>query len=262
MINLDKINSILYESYITGNTMKGYHSIPCSICKKFLEDNPELDNVIRTHFHGSDFNICERKLFWNMLRGNKLSFSDKPFLNDGHLHEEMILNSIELDLPENYKLLIFKNGNEEIRDVLGFQLITHMDGVLIDKEKDIMIGLECKAVKDRNFKQYSEEDIKDINSIWYGQIQSYMFSNKIDLFYLIIKNRDTSKLHIPIRIEKDLDFILDRLNSLKATKDCVTESIRSGFEINIPDRRYLDKRNIECNFCPFKNECWNSQGEL
>src|SRR4030095_3247873 len=98
MIEIDKINGILFESYALGNSVKTLNSTPCSICRKWIEDNPTRDTLIRIelpeiHFHGSEFNSCERKVFLNYLNGGTMSFSDAPFLNDGHLHESSILQS-------------------------------------------------------------------------------------------------------------------------------------------------------------------------
>lgn len=256
MIEIDKINGILFESYALGNSIKTLNSTPCSICRKWIEDNPTRDTLVRIelpeiHFHGSEFNSCERKVFLNYLNGGTMSFSDAPFLNDGHLHESSILQSIYAGLPDGWKIKIFENQGEQIRDILGFKLVSHMDSVIMTPDRAVY-GLECKAVKDKNFSKYKDGII---DPIWYGQIQSYMFSNNIDCFYLIVKNRDTSKIHIPIKIEKDLAFIATRLNVLKDVAQAIHLSKNNNRDRQ-PNRKHDTSKNVECEFCPFKYACW------
>lgn len=257
-IEIDSINGILYEAYVVGNAVKTLNSIPCSICNSYQKQFPERE-LIRVelpenqaiHFHGSEFNACERKVFLNYINGGNSSFSDSPFLNDGHNHESHILKSIEAGLPDGWKIKLFGNGNERIVDVMGYKLVTHMDSVIMDKDRQVY-GIECKAVRDKNFKKYENAEI---DPIWYGQIQSYIFSNNIPIFYLIIKSRDTSKIHIPIVVKKDISFIANRLNALKDVADRIIK-VKNKTEVEQPNRMYESSKDIHCQFCTFKSVCW------
>lgn len=255
MIPIDKINGMLYASHDLGSAVKTLNSTPCSICKKWIEDNPNRDVVPRIemddiHFHGSELNACERKVFLNYLNGNKMSFSESTFLLDGHMHESSVLRNIEAGLPDGWKILIFENNGETIKDVLGFKLVTHMDAVISNNE--ILIGLECKAVREKNFKKYENGDVDDI---WYGQVHSYMFNGNIELFYLIVKSRDTSKIHIPIKVERDNNFLAARLNALKDVAYRLTQ-YKEVEAMRQPDRKYGSSKNMECTYCAFKSTCW------
>lgn len=256
MIEIDDVNSLLYEAHSLGGVVLGMRKLPCSICNAYFQANPNTDNIPRLmfpdiHFHGSEFNACERKVYLNYINGGSLSFSDSVFLNDGHLHEHSMLTNIENGLPYGWKIDKFENNSEQIKTVMNYKLVTHMDGMVIGQDGEAY-GLECKSVKDKNFSKYADGWI---DPIWYGQVQSYMFVNSIDAFYTIVKNRDNSKIHIPIKVSKDMNMIAKRLNVLRDVALSI-EAYKKGDNVRQPDRMYENPKNDNCKWCVFKESCW------
>lgn len=256
MIQIDQVNKAIYEAHVTGMAIKLLDGNPCSICRKLAEDNIKNEGFTRLdldeiHFHGGEFDICEKKLYLNYLNHTKFQFVDGQFLLDGHLHEASMLENIQAGMPDGWKIIIFKNNAEEIKQVANFKLVTHMDAMVIIDGKEY--GLECKAVRDKNFKNYESGEI---DTAWYGQTQSYMYSNNIECFYVIVKNRDTSVIHIPIKIELDMDYVISRIKKLKLVAEAITW-YKNKVTIKQPDRRHSSSKEKECQLCPYKSICWS-----
>lgn len=263
---MDEVISELYESYVMGGMIKGMNTIPCSICQETLTNKPEsekLNRIDNIHFHSSEGSMCSRKLFNLIIFGNKLSFSSANFLMDGHLHESSILESIKAGLSDQWKLQICKNGEEKIVEILGIQIVIHPDAFLINKDTGVIIGIECKAVKSKNFDKYKTGKVDDL---WVGQVQFYMFGYDIERYYVVVKNRDTSEIAFPIKIDRDMDKIMgmvknfkditDRVNRYKEIKGSNPDNSFINTNDIQPDRKHLHPKNIECEFCVFKTGCW------
>lgn len=261
---IDDVVERLYESHEVGSIIKSTGSIPCSICRSMLEQGVQL--LIRDHFHGSDFGACARKVWYQMSLGMRASFSNTTFLMDGHLHEASMLQNIQAGLPEQWEIKILENQHEEITEICGFKIVTHCDAFLLDHSKSEVYILECKAVKDKNFpivKGKMELDRLQSLPIWYGQNQCYLLVAKSEIAYLIIKNRDTSKIILPLRIDKDMDYISQRLNKLVDIHNKIKNnsgqfsSEAKKISGSIPEREHMNPKDYECQFCSFKKECWN-----
>lgn len=256
----DSIQDVLSTCYDVGSQL--VNKIPCSICRK----NKELKlDCVRTHFHGSDFGSCKRKVYYEMVTGEKSTFSNIVFLNDGHLHEEAIMNNIRLGLGEGfnrYKLVHFKEDKETNNHTGEFAyedeellIVNHLDGTLFDLVEDKQYLIECKSVKQSKYKEIKTDG--KIPDQWYGQIQSYLNLNNlmlgnIDTAYLYVKHRESSLTLKPIKINKDEDYINTRLAVLGDILDRVTEGLDQ------PDREHLTAKDSECLYCPFKERCWNT----
>src|SRR5215470_11273791 len=235
----DPIPGLLWEAHEIGSIVKSSNSIPCSICRKKWEDGNE--ELTRDHFHGSDFGACARKTFLTMKTGRRSSFSNANFLVDGHLHEASMLNNVIAGLPNDWKLKIFANEKELQTEVNGILIVTHQDAILYNKTEVIVI--ECKAVKDYNFRKIREEG--EISLDWYGQMQAYLLAMKLEVGYLIVKHRETSKILMPIRIDRDTDFIIKRLEVFKDIYDRLNNNLIQ------PDREETTSKSFQCQFCIF-----------
>jgi len=240
----DPIPGLLWEAHEIGSMVKSSNSIPCSICRKKWEDgNQELT---RDHFHGSDFGACARKTFLTMKTGRRSSFSNANFLADGHLHEASMLNNVIAGLPKEWRLKAFANEQELQTEVNGILIVSHQDALLVGEEIGVLV--ECKAVKDYNFRKIREEG--EISLDWYGQMQAYLLAMQLEVGYLIVKHRETSKILMPIRIDRDTDYIVKRLGTLRDIK------FRLENNIEQPLREETTSKSFQCQFCIFKEECW------
>jgi hypothetical protein len=248
----DSIPNVLWESHELGNIIKATNSIPCSECNAIHQSG--IDNFTRNHFHiSSDFGGCMRKTFLICTTGKRSGMSGFTFLNDGHIHEAAMLQSVQAGLPEGYNLKIAENGIEGRFNFNNYYMIGHVDALLTTPYG--IYGAECKAIKDVMWKKII--DNSEINDDWYGQCQGYMITWQLDRWYLIVKNRHTSKILIPIRIDRDEEFIVNRLVKL----DEVYTRIMSGHEQ--PQREHISSKDYECQYCPFGNNigdgsCWRT----
>lgn len=248
----DDIPGILLEAHEIGNFIKATNKIPCSDCNAQKEMG--VENITRNHFHiSSDFGGCIRKTFLICTTGKRSGMSGFGFLNDGHVHEAAMLNAISLGLPEGYKLKIAENGIEGRFHFNDYYMIGHVDALLCTPNG--IWGVECKAVKDTAWNNLIKKD--EINDEYYGQVQGYMVTWQLDRWYLIYKNRHTSKVSVPIRIDRDESYIVNRLLKL----DEVYTRIMSGQEQ--PQREHTSSKDYECLWCPFGNEvgdgsCWRT----
>lgn len=248
----DDIPLKLYEAHELGNVIKATNSIPCSECDAIYKSG--VDNFTRNHFHiSSDFGGCMRKTFLICTTGKRSGMSGFNFLNDGHIHEAAILQSIQAGLPDGYRIKAAENGIEGKFHFNKFYLVGHVDALLITP--DGVYGVECKAVKDAKWNDITKKN--EISDEWYGQMQGYMITWQLDGFYLIVKNRHSSKILMPIRIDRDEEFIINRLVKL----DEVYTRIMSGHEQ--PQREHESSKDYECLWCPFGNEigdgsCWRT----
>ena len=208
------------------------------------------------------------------------------FLLDGHLHEENIIKNIAAsgmqiigfgNKDENEKQIqvYFKEskngescdftmpleGTPNREKVLKgfeetFQLIVHLDGIMVVRNKksneEMIIGIECKSVKDYTWKKI--KDTQEISDIWYGQIQSYfLFDHNISRFYLFVKHRHTSQLMKPILIVRNDEYINRRLNILYRVYNAILEDDPQKYNI---EKEHNSIKDSECKFCQYKNRCY------
>lgn len=248
----DGIPKILWEAHEIGNVVKATNSIPCSICRGIHDSG--VNEFTRNHFHvSSDIGGCERKVFNLMTTGKRTGLSGFNFLNDGHVHEEAILKSINAGLPDGYRLKVSKNAVEgEYNDESGFKLIGHTDALLITPNG--IAGIECKAVKQAMWKKITEN--AEIPDEWYGQAQGYMLIWKIDSWYFVVKHRETSKIIIPFKVSIDPPYIIEKRNKLRR----IYEKVMTG-NTEQPKREHESSKDYECQWCAFGNNigdgsCW------
>jgi len=237
---LDEISLLLLEAHTVGSEAIGNNSNPCSLCN---EHSNEL------HFHGSDLNSCARMVYWNKINGKQEQFFvSMQYLLDGHMFESSMMRSIKAGLPNDWKVKVFENGNEQVDNLGMFKLVCHYDAMLIDPSGNGFI-LECKAVKPKYFKEFKEK--REVRPEWYGQIQSYMLVSKTDVGYFLIKNRENSDLLMPIKVEKDMKFIANRLTILSD----IASRIKMNFNTP-PEMEYKDKKCFSCTFCSYRKVCY------
>jgi len=246
----DVFPGIIWEAHEIGSQMKSMGSMPCSICRAVFDSG--VDQITRTHFHGSDFGSCARKVFNTMKYGKNAGISGAGFLMDGHLHEGSMLENIKAGLPDGWKLKAFGNDKECIKEIGNdMQMVCHPDGIITNGTDYAL--LECKALKEYSFRKIREKE--EISNEYYAQCQAYMLAYNVPLTYLIVKHRETSKILMPIRIERNMDYIIGRLNKLKDIYD------RLNLNSEQPDREHKSSKEDECKFCSYGNEngngdCW------
>lgn len=246
----DIIPSTLQMAYYNGAQMKASDSHPCSVCKK-----QPLKGAARFHFHGSDLGACAKATLHKMqgLAGKPQGGSSDVFLMDGHANEAEMFDYINLGLDPTSGLKVIGSSNQDelIYDkefkeaAIRFRIIGHTDGYIL-KSNSPVAGIECKSVKDYTWKKVKGGEISDI---WYGQIQFYLLATKLEYWYLLVKNRGTSEFLTPIRIEKDLNYLKDRLIKLKE----VQLALVNGRDIA---RERKNPSDSECKFCPYY--CWDN----
>lgn len=239
----DDIPNVLYQSHELGNHIKAQNSIPCTDCRAIHDTG--VDDVRRNHFHVStDIGGCPKKIFKICTGGRKSGLTGVNFLNDGHIHEDAILKNIQRGLPDGFKLKVSANTQEGIYHADkfgGYRLIGHTDALLVTPYG--VVGVECKAVKETMFNQIKKDS--EISDEWYGQAQGYMLIWQLETWYFIVKHRETSKILMPIRVDINPGFIVEKLNKLKD----IYERIMTGGKQ--PNRAHQNPKDYECLWCPF-----------
>ena len=123
----DPISNILFIAHSQGAVSPGN---PCSICRK------KIEGVSRAHFHGSEFNACPRKVYYDITNHDaNASPSNQAFLLDGHTHEMLVLKSIErglalIDSPYVVERAANKSEIQMHTPLVRFAIIGHFDGIL------------------------------------------------------------------------------------------------------------------------------------
>ena len=259
----DEVSYYLRNAYYAGAKLKVDLSTPCSLCRANLaSDKPSKK---RRHFHGSELCNCQLQTYLALLTGESPSIK-KPegevSLYDGHTHEHNIFEHMEAGgmhvagvHTAGASVAGMKNTFEKIVPVefkeegVEFKLICHIDGFLVFKNTDYVI--ETKSVRKYTWEKILRE--KEISKQWYGQIQAYLAALSFQTCYLIIKNRATSDIMAPIRIERNEKFIKERLYKLYQIYD----ALKTGSDDNI--RKEEDHWNAsQCKFCRWKGRCWGS----
>ena len=255
----DSLPVEMLEAYNTAELSEA----PCQLCK----EHPEL-NGRRIHFHGSDVGACPRQTYFKMILGHttKEVGAKAAFLQDGHLHEAMMLRALstkfDIYQPKNSdemrltvpiltepadveKFVDDTSAFSLLINLRTFLIIGHIDGWVVDG--DTFHLLECKSVKDYTWKEVKEGKIKDE---WYGQVQIYMLMLNIKRAYLLVKNRTTSEMMQPIRIDFDREWVIKKLRMLIQIYKCVNK----GIEVPKPETRKATES--ACKFCEFHSRCY------
>lgn len=244
---------------------------PCTACNENFQKIKEGAEVI--HFHASNVGGCGRKTQYSMMYPLKAMGASKPeFLKDGHLHEAGILELIRVGFSdpkaidesiESVSVYAAKNDEElfqrlPYKDASGalceFVIVGHWDGLMSIGYTDGRFEeylLECKAVKDFTFQKVKAGEI---SSEWYGQIQTYLSMLGLKTAYLLVKNRTTSEVLPPIRIDFNPKYIEGRRQKLAEIHEEMMSDNRG-----LVDREHTSPKNDECLFCRFKTKCWGER---
>ena len=221
---------------------------PCSVCRV----KPPIP---RDHFHGSDWGKCRSMILYERLTGIKeqMTPQKQSFLRDGHLHEASIVSALRAagvtltDTAETNPEEIHHTGVDTPAGRVIFSTIIHTDGVIVGHNKRILC--ECKSVKDYAWKTKFCKGI--IPETYYGQCQAYMHFKGLDGALLFVKNRHTSELMIPFYIHPDPEYIEGKTVELAA----VTHAISNRIIFPRPVEKKT-RRDSECLYCMFKQQCW------
>lgn len=258
---------LIRKAYYEGGKKFSDESQPCSICRKAIAEDRFSYN--RKHFHGSEFNMCQMKVYRSLKEG--LPYETNPnetevSLMDGHMHEHAIINNLEKfglvviaaqNQPQFEKKLSY--GYTLRKKEVKFTVVGHFDGMMTTHNmggskadgpggyEDVL--LEIKSVRDYTWKKIKEK--KEISSQWYGQIQLYLAATGLQKCYLIIKHRMTSHIMFPILIKKDIEFITYRLTKLRDIHAAILTKDDSLIQKEEPS-----VKASQCRFCNFKNSCW------
>lgn len=256
----DPFPSMIFEAHSRGAEQD---NPPCSICIQDAKDGKEQ----REHFHASDVGACARRVLYSMRYPREATSSTSPnFLKDGHLHESSMLVNIhngflrDPDITEEYGEVAVKPAennvelavtfpymeNGEINDI---KLIGHFDGIIAfgnDPLNANVFVIECKAVKAYKFNLIKGGHLDDE---WYGQIQTYLRLLKLKRAYLLVKNRETSEILPPIRVDKDSIYLKNRKEKLIE----IHRALRDGSTV---EREHEKRTDSECKWCKFYDRCW------
>lgn len=222
------------------------NQIPCTHCRT----KQGLPALTRDHFHGSDWGRCVRAVWFERTIGKsqqECTGENAMFLNDGHLHEALLLKCIEMG---GHIISDRDTRDGEIMTIdavvvpggMTFNVVTvgHTDGVM-DEE----IVIECKAVKDWAWK--NKFILGLIPPTYYGQVQYYLHAHKKERAFLIIKHRHTSEIII-FEIKASAAYITKRKLLLAG----IEVAIKQRLAIAVPFPMPTD----ECRFCDWYNLCW------
>lgn len=218
--------------------------IPCTVCRAA---GKKLN-----HFHGSDWGKCIRYVWFDRKGAVPKEAHvglNAMFLNDGHLHEALVLKSIQM---AGHKISHRDTTDGEIEKTtviavpdqppVHFLTIGHTDGVLNDE-----IVVECKAVKDWAWKNKFKQGL--IPPTYFGQCQFYMYAHGKKKAFLIVKHRHTSEILI-FDIPRDDTYLKERAVQLAG----VEFALKHNLSIAVPFAEPTD----ECRFCPLWNNCWHT----
>lgn len=264
---------------------------PCSLCRA-MKERGEMDGKrVHFHgsdFGSCIKKVALKMALGNTVHDPIVPYAALPqYLKDGHLHEKSILEgmqsnpSLNIFINENImetktvipyydpthytdvkaKIQAFVLSKDRAKPVEGrkYFLVTHVDGLGAYDDPDtgntIHFGIECKAVKDAKDTPNSPwKDILEgrIPEDWYGQMQAYMFATDTQRWYLCVKNRTTSKMLSPIRIDYDWKYVATRLMRFNKTYAFVN----IGQTHTLPNPKDMDKKMVECKFCSYGRRCW------
>lgn len=259
----DPLPAILLEAHILGALNSPN---PCSLCRMVTDDIP------RGHFHARDVHSCTRRVQLSM-RYPKLakSGSDPSFLQDGHMHESILLTNIANGVnrirnieehlgkatvwPASSKEEIIAKipyvTNDEVREI---RIVAHFDGIILFERNSMeqtVYLLECKAVKPPKFEKIRKGEM---DKEWYGQIQTYLKMLNIETAYLIVKNRENSAVLV-IRIDYNSNY-------LNVRRDKLIEIQQATVAGQLVGREHTSKLDDECKVCPFAQQCWGSNDSV
>lgn len=260
----DTVAFKLRNAYYRGGEIAS-STIPCSICRANKESTKK-----RGHFHGSEFAMCQMKLYRSL---NEKVDPDDGFdemevhLQDGHLHEHTLIGNLDIaglpvihaaNKPEFEKIMEYtiKETDDDYFNILDgkkLKIVCHWDGMLSEDDEDIL--LEVKAVSKYTWDKIRKSE--EISDIWYGQIQCYLNVLKLNRAYLFIKNRATSKIMNPIRIDKNNNFIKNRIKILEGVLAAILQ--KDGSRIIKEEK---NGKGTQCKFCRFKKDCWGKDEPL
>lgn len=248
---MDIVPLKLMSAYLDATNTYLNNSNPCQVCK----DDKNL-GAYREHFHASsDIGGCQRKTLYSMIDPSAKLSARGAFLEDGHLHEKDVLEKFA-----SQGLAVRVAGNrDELRQVINtapkgaavnyVMIVGHYDGILYIEDKSYV--LELKAVGANTWRRIQQGEISDE---WYGQIQFYLKALDLPVAYLVVKNRETSTIMTPIRIDFDEEYLKEAYIRLTT----IYNAFASGSDV---DRKYKRRNTAECRNCPFFAKCWGMEIE-
>lgn len=275
--------STAYDEYAKDD------SNPCSICREHPEQRGKRMHFHGSDI-GACVRQTAFKLSTPKEDYKTQQYQVHPmFLKDGHTHEETILNAFKFD--KNFNIFANQNALElkayipwfntaipgtdakveiekfmlsrekdknlgERPSVRHYAIIAHVDGLVTYTDPDndsvdgnvLEFGIECKSVKDETWKKIMGGEIEDK---WYGQMQGYMFITGIHRWYLVVKNRISSKILPPIRFDYDVQYMTKRLTKLNQ----IYTFVNYAKEVPIPAG--MTEKDIQCKYCSFSDKCWS-----
>lgn len=286
---MDVLSRTIYDGYMLGANNRKSGSIPCTICRNRKTNGDVrghfhgsefgqcMMKTYRNMVEGNDANDNN-----DLPPGGELDNRAASLL-DGHSHESEIFKNLiaagldaigfsNMDEFEKQVQVFIKRSNdgkheftmphkrilEEKEDAVAegfiksFKMILHLDGLLEVTKHGELVGIECKSVGEYTWKKIKASS--EISDVWYGQIQAYMLWNhSITRFYLIVKNRQSSKILKPILIERDDKYINRRLNILYRIFKAIIKEDPVKFKI---EKEHKTAKDSECRFCDYKDDCF------
>lgn len=132
----------------------------------------------------------------------------------------------------------------------------HVDGIITGwKKHDVQCPIplpvlwENKCLNSKNWKKVSTDKLKDYSSIYYAQVQMYMYYTGLANCLFTAVNADTMELYhelVPYN-KTEANLILARV-----------ESIINATNNNIVMQKCASKSDFYiCKLCDFRKECWH-----
>lgn len=172
---------------------------------------------------------------------------------------------------EGYMADLLRNAGFDVRtakpdgDQWGFSLADgrvqgHVDGVIMGyngtiRKMEFPCLVEFKTAKASTFRKFLLDGLMVNNSVYYSQVQFYQHNmNLLNDALFIMMNKDTQDMyyelvpHNPAHAERLVDKAADILDAIDG-------------ETLMP-RAYVDKNNIGCKFCDFRDRCWDIKSDF
>jgi len=219
------------------------NQVPCTECRS-------KKTAGRDHFHGSDWGKCVRLVWFDTLGAKakeERTGEDAMRLNDGHLHEALLLKAIQMG-GHTITHRDQKDGEIEVTEMvqlpggssLEIRTLGHTDGVM-----DGEVVIECKAVKDWAWKNKFCKGL--LPPTYYGQCQFYLHAHKKTRCFLVVKHRHTSEVMIFV-----IDYDIEHINRRRLQLAGIKVAVQNRLAIKVPFAAPTD----ECRFCEQYNQCW------
>jgi len=239
--------------------------------ERLLKESKEFDKDKKINFAPSYLNDCKRKIFYKKTN----TPASNP--NDSHSYIKFAMgDSVHEKIQSILKEIgIYQDGegwNE--KEFLGLNWIYRYDGKIINNNTQFII--EIKSAYAAGIESIERYGVKEDHIL---QLYMYMLFEKIDngvLFYIGRDNGYMLEYHYTINslCEKYGDIVEKKIIELVKLKSDIEQNkiLDRDFNIVMKNNKNVvvfdfQKDNIkyksdwQCNYCSWKNKCWDKELE-